>query len=128
MRVNDLWRNNLDVLAQGPVFSRVEGESPCKTFENEVPISDNKPASESWYDALTHKNVRRIISVAHRKVRKTTEDVLSTTDTKWMPPGLRPKNVHTPIYEVIEQAAVKAFLNRGIDELFTDKTNKLSES
>lgn len=90
------------------------------------------------WDKVRCTDSRRHVSYDYQFSQNTWENSLRRfIDEKWEQIVLRlfekPQkralnNVHTSIYKVMEQVAVKAFFTGGADKLFGDKINNLAES
>lgn len=112
----------------------VADESQLEGFDEED-ISENELSSEIGYYGPTHDNVRRMIREAvieygeerlRRPIDDKCEKVLIALFQEAHDCAMN--NVHTPTYEVTEQAAVKPIFTGGADKLLGEKMYRLTES
>lgn len=95
----------------------------------------NERTNESGYSGLTHEHVRFLIFGACEEQKQQTFTRLVHNRYKNLVFDLFGKaheqargNVYTSVFDVMEQAAVKALLAQGADELPEEKHYKLRQS
>lgn len=114
--------------------NQVQEETRGTDIKSGVLMPDNKSASASGHNRLNHENVRRMVLEAIKKhqeisfrrlVDASCKQVVLTILREAKERALN--KIHTPIYKVMELAAVKTFFLRGTDELLDEKINKPAE-
>lgn len=123
--VDELLRDNLIVLPEHALDKHVENELYHEWIHKEVHVSENEWSRESGYPGPTNNDAGRLIREA--LVERDEDRIRRFIDNgceKLVLPLFREApervmdDVHTPFYEVMEQAAVKAFFIQWSDELF----------
>lgn len=132
---NDLWQDELSVLPGQAVDCDVDDKPNNDGIDEEKPMPENKSGSNSGYSTPTYGDVRHLIREALEEQDKRRLGILVDDKCKnvitvfFEEPHERAKRfVYTPVFEVIKQAAAKAFFTGGADWLLDDKIYKPTES
>lgn len=98
-------------------------------------MPEKKTSSDSGYSGPTHDSVRRLICKSLKKLEQRRIGLLTNDKCKNVVLHLyddaheqAERTLHTPIFKVIEQVAVKSFFTREADTLLDEKIYKLAVS